>query len=679
MRLRIVIRYVAVSIIMFFGSVSLAAAENLLLNAGCENGAAQPESWQPVSPSPSPSGITFLWDDTVSYSGKRSLALKGSGSGSGMWRQTVPVVSDQVYMLTGYVAFEGINPGQCRLQLVFLDASDVALQTVNFPNHRGTRGFNLDFPAKLKVRAPQGATTAEVNCFFEGTGQAWFDDLFFGLAPLGRITGTVTSEGLPVQGARVFIWGDPWDKVSTALTDMNGEYVLENVPVSFPRYVLLAEAEGYRTQARGRVGVIKGGSVTVNFDLPVGNNPEDDLRVKFGTLGTIIFDRPPAIPLGAVIPEDATGYPASIMPYLEADEYIQSDHPVIRERAQKILKSVDPAMRQDTRSVAWAVYAWVAMNIEHDGIFFNPSEGGMQQPFRDVTSGIWQSISDEGWCFGKNIYDWAYRPAELIGVGSGVCIEHAWLVAALLRALNIPSRASLGSLEFWAQDTLMNGVWMGVGPTGGRVSFRETGQLGEGFGTPVPAQSSVLSRPVLRADWNARYDGLWRETHPWEEDYESTAAGYAQAIADLDEFSDTGKAASYTYQPPGNKPPESIYKIYYSDVTINLYSMIDQTTLDVRFPLVTDTDSHTSTGDHAYWTNHPECVVSTWIEEIANPPIMETERWFYIKFDISSLINGSSDANSNNTRDDSRCVSPAILFHQEIFRPSVMKCNSIAE
>jgi hypothetical protein len=44
------------------------------------------------------------------------------------------------------------------------------------------------------------------------------------------------------------------------------------------------------------------------------------------------------------------------------------------------------------------VHEWISKNIEHDGVFSVGGQGGLDQPFRDVTSGIWQTISGEGWC-----------------------------------------------------------------------------------------------------------------------------------------------------------------------------------------------------------------------------------------------------------------------------------------
>ncbi|NIP50527.1 MAG: hypothetical protein GWN61_20075 [candidate division Zixibacteria bacterium] len=53
---------------------------------------------------------------------------------------------------------------------------------------------------------------------------------------------------------------------------------------------------------------------------------------------------------------------------------------------------------------------------------------------------------------------------------------------------------------------------------------------------------------------------------------------------------------------------------------------------------------------YAYWTNHPDCVQRTWIEQVTNPPTAGTVRWYHIEFDLTELLqlgdldgNGSTD------------------------------------
>jgi len=643
------------------------ADENVLRNPGFEQGKSTPTGWTTFSPSPH--GMSYAMDDSRRQAGRRSAQIEGIGNGTGMWQQVVDVQPGQIYVFTGYVAFEDVAPGStCCLQLVFRGANKEILQFVYLPSHTGTRDFALDFPPKLKVRAPAEAARAEVNLFLRGRGKVWFDDVFFGPAPAGDISGTVACRGEPVEGARIYVWGDPWGKTYEAFTDAQGRYQLTDVPVTFPRYVLLAAKDGYKTRPVGDVEVNDGGDTVVNFALQPGSDP-DDLRVKFGTLSLRRFAPPARIPDGAFIPPDADGYPEAIRPYLMPDEYVQSDHPDVIAKARQLAATLPMEDRTDTRKVAWVVYEWVSRNIDHGGVFADRSRGGLRQPYRDVTSGIWQTISGEGWCWGKSFLDWCYRPNELLEVETGICVEHAWLVSAMLRSLNIPARAAVGSLEFWAQDPKGNGAWVHMSTTGGRTNFRERGVLGPGFGGGAPeVRYSVLSRPVLHEDWNAKNKGLWRERHPWGERYEGTPTGYRQAKADLDRFAATGGAprsrpprrpglAPRRQDPPAPRAgreqnlldlavqrqrrpgrPGDCHQIHYSDVTINLLNIGDQRTLDVRFPMATEPPGETLEADNAHWTNHPEYVRRTWVERITNPPAEGTERWFHIEFDLSSML-----------------------------------------
>ena len=633
---------------------------NLLHNPGFETGGSAPDGWRTFTPSGH--GVRYVWDDSQSHTGKRSACVEATPDGVGMWQQTVEVEPGRVYALSGQVAFETVAPpGHCCLQLVFRDANHSILAMQYWPGHTGSRAFALDFPADLKVRAPSNAARVEVNLFLRGPGRAWFDEVFFGRAPTGDISGTVTGQGQPLAGARVRVWGEPWDKPCEAVADAEGRYRLTDIPVAYPRYIVLASKSSYRTQPIGKLEVTPGGSTTANFELQPGRDP-DDLRVKFGTLSFQPSVPGVRIPDGATIPADANGYPEAVRPFLKPDEFIQSDHPAVVAKARQIVDGLPVADRRDTRKVAWAVYEWVSRNIEHDGVFSVASHGGLCQPFRDVTSGIWQTISGEGWCWGRSFLDWGYRPHELLQVRGGICVEHAWLVAAMLRSLNIPARASVGSHEFWAQRSQDEGVWIHGGTTAGRTSYREHGQLGPGFdGAPPERRFSVLSRPILHEDWNAQHQGLWRETHPWGERYDGTPAGYERAKADLATFSKTGQAPHGPPGPPRPGPPpqaaerdrENValqrqrrppspgdsYLIDYSDVTISLLTVGSQRTLDVRFPLVSLPDAAIDIKtDNAYWTNHPECIRRTWVERITNPPATGAEQWFHMEFDLSELL-----------------------------------------
>jgi len=280
--------------------------------------------------------------------------------------------------------------------------------------------------------------------------------------------------------------------------------------------------------------------------------------------------------------------------------------------------------------VAWAVYAWISTNLNHDAVY------GTNRAYRDVTSGIWQTIQPGGGGWGTSRYDWLYRPMELVEEGTGICIEHSWLSAALLRALNIPARARVGSAQFWLFTSETEGAWFGMSTNGGSNTFRETGRLGEGFGgSSMPSYVSAISEPFLQEDWAWDQPGLWREKHPWGETYAAGPTGLEMATRDLAIYAETGQAPEGSARRGPNR--ESV-QIEYSQIELGLWNLGDQRIIDVRFPAPTDSVGATDTGEWAYWTNHPECVVETYVEDLGEQPSGITQRWRHIVFDVTRLL-----------------------------------------
>jgi len=194
----------------------------------------------------------------------------------------------------------------------------------------------------------------------------------------------------------------------------------------------------------------------------------------------------------------------------------------------------------------------------------------------------------------------------------------------------------VGSAQFWIQDEHGAGGWFGFSTNGGSNTYRQTGRLGAGFGDwSQPTFYSVTSEPLLHEDWDWEEPGLWRELHPWGEVYAGSAAGLDQARADLATYAETGVAPAGTSK---RRPGTGAFEINYSQITLSRWSLRNQAVIDVRFPAPTESDATTDTGEWAYWTNHPECVIETYIETIVNPPVDEIQRWRHIVFDVSSLI-----------------------------------------
>jgi|GEM_PF-3362586 len=604
---------------------SLGARGNILDNPGFESGSGGPNGWM-ASP-PSPPGVTYSWDASTAYGGSRSVAIEGTQTGiNAMWRQVVPVVENMVYTYAGYLNVSDVkDPGFCVLELVFRDSGNQILAMEDVLRHHGTIEWIDDLPHEKCFRAPVGAVAVEVNLRLTGLGTVWFDDIFFGPTPTGCVSGTVCNGAAPVAGARVEVWGTDLE----AFTDVEGRYLVSGLPVASPRYVLIASHPSYRSQAEGNVGVQPGAVTDVDFVLRPG--PElavGELRVKCGRIVWRGDVSPRQVVSWAII--DPGLYPPEVLPYLASHDYIDCDHPLVMQTAAEILSSVDPALRDNTLAVSHAAYLWIVSHVEWDGVYSSPS-------YTDVTSGAWQTISGAGWSYGNSFAEWLYKPSETLTEKRGICIEHSRLATALLRALSIPARPIMPyGAQFWVQPPTGDGYWATMSTSGGRSDYKTSGDEWGGYAcTP---DSRIFGFPVdaggwIHSDWWTATRSLWRETHPWSERYEGTQSGFDQAVADLKVFELTGEAPIHSSPPVGTS-----YNIEYSDFTLDLRSLGTQRDFVARFPLPVETPVVFDMHELAYWTDHPECVTSTWYETEANPPVAENLVWFNIEFDLTPLL-----------------------------------------
>ena len=615
--------------------VAVLGDRNMLTNGGFEYGSDPiPHAWVAGQTGGIPPAV-LTWDAGQANSGSRSVKIEAAPGQLAWCQQWVAVTPGTVYELTGHVAWTNMTPGAgsyANLQAVFRDAGDNVLLTVELLEHTaGAREFDLDFRGKLKFRAPTGAATAAVMCFVKGQGIAWFDDVYFGPALAGSITGQVTRCGAPIAGARVWLHDDPWDRTHETWTDAAGAYALTDVPVSFPRYVVRASYGSCRPAAQGNVGVPANNATNVTLALPVmAPLMGDTLHIRRAGLGLV---RPTAtdymqMPTDAVL--DTNAYPTALAPYLQSNAWYTTGHPVITSLAERILESLSPPQRTNAHDVAFAAYDWIKRHVHYDEL------AGNEEPYRDVTAGVYQTVATNGWCYGRDFYDWFRGPVYTREQETGICVEHAMLATTIFRSLGIPARQSQGVCYIWAQGPSTSG-WVTVSTSTGALGWRASGAVSNAFGNKAFSKIYAIDNtPLVYFDWDWTRPGLFREEHTWGEVYSGTPAGLAAARADMASFATNGVA-------PGHVPSHTT-NLYYQVVYGGNYLCLDQMgtnrTLVFRYPLVMDSHAYGAmTNDWAWWCNHPECVSSTWVERVANE--RGTQHWVHVAFDFELDADGN--------------------------------------
>lgn len=89
----------------------------------------------------------------------------------------------------------------------------------------------------------------------------------------GRLSGTVTDPaGAVVPNITITIVNDATKVARTAITDTNGSYVADNLPVG--SYSVSAEQKGFKTMHSSGIDLVAGAHVTLNFALEVGTASE---------------------------------------------------------------------------------------------------------------------------------------------------------------------------------------------------------------------------------------------------------------------------------------------------------------------------------------------------------------------------------------------------------------------
>lgn len=178
---------------------------NLLVNPHFEFGSTGPDDWYADALEPT---TEFVWDDTVSHAGNRSIAIHSPTPNDARWTQTVTVEPNTVYELSGWIRTEGVEHSP---QTVDAGAN---LTVMGMWDRSATLVGDNDWTFR-RVRFNTGnSTTITVGGrlgFWSGmtAGSAWFDDLR--LAPV--------TQNLPARWRMLVVI---FDKTDLRYTDTDG-------------------------------------------------------------------------------------------------------------------------------------------------------------------------------------------------------------------------------------------------------------------------------------------------------------------------------------------------------------------------------------------------------------------------------------------------------------------------
>lgn len=448
----------------------------------------------------------------------------------------------------------------------------------------------------------------------------------------GDIAGTVTDKnGNLLSEVTVSVFG----LNKSARTDKDGKYLIINVPVAWPRYIVYARKEGYFEAQAGDIGIKRGVPVTVNLQMekysPSRAYLQENLNVKLGYLIEHYPGKNVVQPdWNAVL--DPSMYPEKVKPYLESGLYCDPKHPVVKATAEEIINGLPENMRKKATFVAKAVYDWVVKHIEYDLIQHYP---------HDVTGGNWQTTWG-GWGHGFN--EWCYLPEETIRMGRGICIEYERMAAAIMRALKIPARSAPLKAhpvtQWWVQLPDGSGYWANYETSFGRHGYNRNGSLWSNF--PSRTDESIHFYGVgpdvpIQCDWKSDNKLLWFEDYGEDVRFKMSSGNLKKAERGLEVFNKTGHfpaAEAGEALPPEVINKQANYELYSRGFEISLANLGDQTIIHAWFPVFYDTDLR-KTLETLHYTNHPEWITLTWIENKENSVTGEKLPFYYIEFDVT--------------------------------------------
>jgi predicted amidohydrolase len=153
-------------------------AANQILNPGFEASSVAPESWTITGPISTMLPSTTI-DSHISFSGSSSLKMESTNPNChGRAVQTINVKEGQTYLFSARFRAENVSSvdKSVMIRIRWLNGKDMAGYNFIFDLKTDRDGW---FLASNKIKALQGATTAEISLEFRWTeGTIWWDDVF---------------------------------------------------------------------------------------------------------------------------------------------------------------------------------------------------------------------------------------------------------------------------------------------------------------------------------------------------------------------------------------------------------------------------------------------------------------------------------------------------------------------
>ena len=146
-----------------------------LENGSFEEGAQKPSKWTPIT---NHVGDQYLWDDSVTHTGRRSIAIRGTSYQHGIWESDPINVEKEgfnFYSLTGRIKTEA-NNGYVFIAIAWLDRAGNAINTAD--SLMRPEGDTDWHPVNIDALPPEGTVNVSIWCLSShNSGIAWFDDL----------------------------------------------------------------------------------------------------------------------------------------------------------------------------------------------------------------------------------------------------------------------------------------------------------------------------------------------------------------------------------------------------------------------------------------------------------------------------------------------------------------------